>query len=64
MSFFYISNTMKSSKSLSNSTGYYDYKDEHTYHVVCFNNSYYSAPIQFSIVWALVVIAPYWEERG
>lgn len=38
MSFFYVSNSLKS----SNSTGYYDYKDEHTYHLVCFHSSYYS----------------------
>ena len=44
--------------------GFSAYEYEHTYHLVCLDNSHYSNAYALSAVWAFVVIAPYWEERG
>ena len=51
-------------KNLSYGMGFSAYEYEHTYHLVCFDNSHYSNTYTLSAVWVFAVITPYWEERG
>ena len=51
-------------KILSCEAGYSAYEYEYTYHLVCLDSSYYPRAYADNSAWVLVVIAPYWEERG
>lgn len=51
-------------KNLFEKTGYSAYEYECTYHLIGIKNSYYPSTVPLYAVWAFVVIAPYWKERG
>jgi hypothetical protein len=44
--------------------GFSAYGYEHTYHLVCLDNSHYSNAYALSAVWAFVVIAPLLGRKG